>query len=286
MGRGFYTIGSAGHEGNAFVAAALRPNDPALLHYRSGGFYLARAQQIAGHDGVSDILKGLLAAADEPIAGGRHKVFGNRRPRRDPPDVDDRVAAAAGARRRLRHRRRGRARRGHAVAARRPRRVQLRRRLREPLDGPRDDQRRRPDGLPRSALPLLLVCEDNGLGISVPTPAGWVAARCRTGREFRTCSSTDRIRSPCTKPPRSWLSWSATSSAPQSSTSGSCAMGAMPAPTSNRRTGTPAASAPIVTPTRSSPRHGCSSPPGWQLRRSWCAASSTLVPSCGRRPPT
>src|SRR4029079_14439004 len=25
-------------------------------------------------------------------------------------------------------------------------------------------------------LPLLLGCEDNGLGISVPTPAGWVAA--------------------------------------------------------------------------------------------------------------
>src|SRR5690625_6907780 len=34
-GAGFYTIGSAGHEGNAAVAAALRPTDPALLHYRS-----------------------------------------------------------------------------------------------------------------------------------------------------------------------------------------------------------------------------------------------------------
>ena len=76
-GRGFYTIGSAGHEANAFVAAALRPTDPALLHYRSGGFYLARASRSPRHDGVGDILKGLLAAADEPIAGGRHKVFGN-----------------------------------------------------------------------------------------------------------------------------------------------------------------------------------------------------------------
>ena len=35
QGSGFYTIGSAGHEGNAAVAAALRPTDPALLHYRS-----------------------------------------------------------------------------------------------------------------------------------------------------------------------------------------------------------------------------------------------------------
>ena len=76
-GEGFYTIGSAGHEANALVAAALRPTDPALLHYRSGGFYLARAQQVAGHDGVGDVLLGLLASADEPIAGGRHKVFGH-----------------------------------------------------------------------------------------------------------------------------------------------------------------------------------------------------------------
>ena len=37
-GRGFYTISSAGHESNALVAMALRPTDPALLHYRSGGF--------------------------------------------------------------------------------------------------------------------------------------------------------------------------------------------------------------------------------------------------------
>ena len=44
-GAGYYTIGSSGHEGNAGVAAALRLTDPALLHYRSGAFYLARAGQ-------------------------------------------------------------------------------------------------------------------------------------------------------------------------------------------------------------------------------------------------
>ena len=42
-GKGFYTIGSSGHEGNAAVAAALRADDPALLHYRSAAFYCARA---------------------------------------------------------------------------------------------------------------------------------------------------------------------------------------------------------------------------------------------------
>src|SRR5258706_118589 len=73
FGEGFYTIGSAGHEGNAAVAAALRSTDPALLHYRSGGFFCARAMQAAGlDDAVRDVLRGLVASAREPIAGGRH----------------------------------------------------------------------------------------------------------------------------------------------------------------------------------------------------------------------
>src|SRR5690242_11511110 len=75
-GKGFYTIGSSGHEGNAAVAAALRPTDPALLHYRSGGFFLARAQQVENGDGLRDVLLGIVAATEEPISGGRHKVFG------------------------------------------------------------------------------------------------------------------------------------------------------------------------------------------------------------------
>jgi 2-oxoisovalerate dehydrogenase E1 component len=76
-GPGVYTIGSAGHESNAALAAALRPTDPALLHYRSGGFYCARAAQVPGSTPLRDVLLGLVAAADEPISGGRHKVFGN-----------------------------------------------------------------------------------------------------------------------------------------------------------------------------------------------------------------
>ena len=76
-GRGFYTIGSSGHESNAMVAMALRPSDPALLHYRSGGFYVARAHQVPGSAPVRDVLQGLMGLADEPIAGARHKVFGH-----------------------------------------------------------------------------------------------------------------------------------------------------------------------------------------------------------------
>ncbi len=76
QGKGYYTIGSSGHEGNAAVAAALRPTDPALLHYRSGAFFLARAALVDGREPLRDVLLGLVAATEEPISGGRHKVFG------------------------------------------------------------------------------------------------------------------------------------------------------------------------------------------------------------------
>ena len=81
-GIGSYTIGSAGHEANAAVALALRPTDPALLHYRSGGFYMARSMQarqlgLATGDPVIEVLRGMLAKSTDQIAGGRHKVFGN-----------------------------------------------------------------------------------------------------------------------------------------------------------------------------------------------------------------
>src|SRR4051794_7280386 len=74
-GRGHYTIGSSGHESNAYIAAALRPTDPALLHYRSGGFFLARTMQ-AGRPlegGVRGGLFGMLGRGGGPGSGGRHK---------------------------------------------------------------------------------------------------------------------------------------------------------------------------------------------------------------------
>jgi 2-oxoisovalerate dehydrogenase E1 component len=77
QGEAFYTIGSAGHESNAAVAMALRPTDPALLHYRSGGFYAARAAQVEGSTAIDDVLNGAMASIDDPISGGRHKVFGH-----------------------------------------------------------------------------------------------------------------------------------------------------------------------------------------------------------------
>jgi 2-oxoisovalerate dehydrogenase E1 component len=179
-GEGFHTIGSSGHEGNAWVAAALRPTDPALLHYRGGGFYVARARQVPGEDPVSDILLGIAAAAEEPIAGGRHKVLGKHSLAVIPQTstIASHLPRAVGL----------------AFALERARKLGLA--TPWPADsvvvcGFGDASINHStaagafgaigwsvhQGLP---LPLLLLCEDNGIGISVLSPAGWVEALCRS----------------------------------------------------------------------------------------------------------
>jgi 2-oxoisovalerate dehydrogenase E1 component len=191
-GRSFYSIGSAGHESNAAVALALRPTDPALLHYRSGAFYLARAGQ-AGRDGVPDILHGVTAATAEPIAGGRHKVFGHH----DLTVIPQTSTIASHLPRAV----------GVAFAIERAKKLGV-------------EQPWEPDsvvvcsfgdasvnhataqaalnsaaalayqGLP---LPLLFLCEDNGLGISVRSPLGWVesALRARPTLRYEAAAGDD-----------------------------------------------------------------------------------------------
>ena len=53
-GKGFYTIGSSGHEGMAAVAHAVRPTDMAFLHYRDAAFQIARADQDQAFLAVGD----------------------------------------------------------------------------------------------------------------------------------------------------------------------------------------------------------------------------------------
>jgi 2-oxoisovalerate dehydrogenase E1 component len=193
QGAGFYTIGSSGHEGNAAVAAALRPTDPALLHYRSGAFYVTRARQVPGHDPVRDVLLGMLAAAAEPIAGGRHKVFGHA----GLAVIPQTSTIASHLPRAL----------GVAFTVGRSRK------LAAPIAWPADSvvvcsfgdasaNHSTAAGAINTAchvahqhlpLPLLLVCEDNGLGISVRTPKGWIAAAygSRAGLRYLAADGTD-----------------------------------------------------------------------------------------------
>jgi len=193
-GAGFYTIGSSGHEGNAAVAAALRADDPALLHYRSGAFYLVRAASASPpRDGVRDVLLGLVAAAAEPISGGRHKVIGHA----DLHIIPQTSTIASHLPRAL----------GLAFALDRAPRLGAASRW--PADaivvtslGDASINHSTAVGTLNTAgycayqrlpLPLLIVCEDNGLGISVRTPAGWVeaAASSRPGITYFHADGSD-----------------------------------------------------------------------------------------------
>jgi 2-oxoisovalerate dehydrogenase E1 component len=173
-GPGVYTIGSSGHESNAAIAAALRPTDPALLHYRSGGFYCARAQQVPGSTPLRDVVLGLVAAADEPISGGRHKVFGNAALAVIPQTstIASHLPRAVGVGFAIDRAHRlgvrcawpsdaiavcsfGDASLSHSTA----------------LGALNAAEHTVHQGLP---MPVLFCCEDNGLGISVRTPSDWV----------------------------------------------------------------------------------------------------------------
>lgn len=194
-GLGYYTIGSAGHESNAAVAAALRPGDPALLHYRSGGFYLARSASVrqARLAGVRDVLAGMLALTEEPIAGGRHKVFGH-------PELDvipQTSTIASHLPRAV----------GVAFAIERARRLGVPTRWDDDAIavcsfGDASVNHSTAQGALNTAgytvhqglkLPLLFVCEDNGWGISVPTPSRWVEATLahRPGLRYAVADGTD-----------------------------------------------------------------------------------------------
>ena len=193
LGKGYYTIGSSGHEGNAAVAAALRHTDPALLHYRSGGFFLARAQQVDGSDAVRDVLLGLVGAAAEPIAGGRHKVFG----RHDLNVIPQTSTIASHLPRAL----------GVAFSVGRAKKLGVA--CPWPADavtvcsfGDASANHSTAVGAINASLhaayqglpmPLLFVCEDNGIGISVRTPSGWIEHTYghRAGLEYFAADGAD-----------------------------------------------------------------------------------------------
>ncbi|WP_431955401.1 thiamine pyrophosphate-dependent enzyme [Nocardia lijiangensis] len=196
--RGYYSIGSSGHEGNAALSVATRVTDPALLHYRSGAFFVHRARRVPGLDPIRDVLLGVVAAAVDPISGGRHKVFGSK-PARVIPQTS-------------------------TIASHLPRAVGLAfsieraARLGVASEWPRDSvvlctfgdasaNHSTAAGAINTAVhtahqgvsvPILFVCEDNGIGISVPTPPDWIehAYGTRHGLAYFTadgCDPTDAL---------------------------------------------------------------------------------------------
>ncbi|MGA8986459.1 thiamine pyrophosphate-dependent enzyme [Aeromicrobium sp.] len=174
QGEAFYTIASAGHESNGAVAMALRSSDPALLHYRSGAFYAARSAQALSATAIDDVLRSAMASADDPISGGRHKVFGHAALSIIPQTstIGSHLPRAFGLAYAL------------GLASRSEVRPQW------PSDsvvvcsfGDASANHSTTVGALNASsycahqgvrLPILYVCEDNGIGISTRSPAGWL----------------------------------------------------------------------------------------------------------------
>ncbi len=186
----FYTIGSAGHEANAVWGKAFRVTDMAFVHYRSCAFMIQRAKQIPGSTPLYDTMLSFVASSDDPIAGGRHKVFGSY-PLMVPPQtstIASHLPKAVGA----------------AMSIGRARDLKLESAV-MPADavvfcsfGDASINHSTAVGAVNSALwishqnvplPLVLICEDNGIGISVSTPHQWLETQYgeRSGLHYIRC---------------------------------------------------------------------------------------------------
>lgn len=176
-GHGFYTIGSSGHEGMAAVAQALRPDDIAFLHYRDAAFQIARAEQVGQTGMMRDVLLSFACSSEDPTSGGRHKVLGSR-PLMIPPQtstIASHLPKALGA--------------AYSIGLARRRAPEHQCLSRDGLAmvsfGDASANHSTAQGMINAAgwtsvqgvpLPLLMVCEDNGIGISTKTPRGWIKA--------------------------------------------------------------------------------------------------------------
>jgi len=196
-GEGFYTIGSAGHEGNAAVARAFRPSDPAFLHYRDAAFLIERSRQRPGQAPLWDLLLSFVASRDDPISGGRHKVLGSKALNVPPQTstIASHLPKAVGAVHGL-----GLCRRLGVTGEWPARSVVL------CSFGDASFNHSTAQGALNAAgwaayqglpMPLVMVCEDNGIGISTPTPAGWIEAsmRARPGFHFLSADGLDLLDS-------------------------------------------------------------------------------------------
>ena len=170
----FYTIGSSGHEGNAMVARLTRHTDPAFLHYRSGAFMAERFRKLPGMDPIMDSALSFAASSEDPASGGRHKVWGSK-PLWVLPQTSTIASHLPKAL-------------GTAVA------IEQARRIGHVSPIPEDSIAICSFGDASSnhataqtafnaaawtsyqklPAPVLFVCEDNGIGISVKTPGGWI----------------------------------------------------------------------------------------------------------------
>ncbi len=193
-GKTFYSIGSSGHEGMAAVAAMSRESDMAFLHYRDAAFLIQRKKQVGGLTPLYDMALSFAAAADDPISGGRHKVLGCAHSFVPPQTstIASHLPKAVGA--------------AHSIG------ISKRLKLDDavmPHDavilcsfGDASANHSTSQGAFNAAcwtayqglpMPIVFICEDNGIGISVRTPGGWVEANFahRPALNYISCDGVD-----------------------------------------------------------------------------------------------
>jgi len=193
-GEGFYTIGSSGHENNAAVAEAFRADDMAFLHYRSNAFQIHRSKKLAGQTPCWDMLLSFAASAEDPISGGRHKVIGSKALAIPPQTstIASHLPKAVGA--------------AFSIGIARTLKLEDTPLARDSVVlcsfGDASANHSTAQGAFNAAawaayqgtpMPLVFLCEDNGIGISTRTPRGWIEAtfRDRPALEYVRCSGLD-----------------------------------------------------------------------------------------------
>jgi len=181
----FYTIGSSGHEGNAAIAAALNIDDMAFLHYRDAAFFIERAKKLENSNPTLDLLLSFTASSKDPIAQGRHKVLGSKELFIPPQTstIASHLPKAIGA--------------AYSIGANK--KLGLEPVL--PHDsiivcsfGDASINHSTATGAINAAawtahqgtpMPILFICEDNNIGISTPTPKGWIESNYKNHSNIR-----------------------------------------------------------------------------------------------------
>ncbi len=178
QGVGYYTIGSSGHEGNALIGQLTRYTDMAFLHYRSGALMCERARQLPSYDFIYNTMLGIAASREDPVAGGRHKAWGSRELNVPPQTstIASHLPKAVGT----------------AMSIARAQRLQSGKTPEDMIvvcnfgDASANHATSQTAfnaaasaAYQRLPVPILFVCEDNGVGISVATPPTWIESQFR-----------------------------------------------------------------------------------------------------------
>jgi 2-oxoisovalerate dehydrogenase E1 component len=195
-GKTFYSIGSSGHEGTAALALATRQDDMAFLHYRDAAFLIQRKKQAGGLTTLYDMALSFAASADDPISGGRHKVLGCKHTFVPPQTstIASHLPKAVGAAHSI-----GMAHRLKHVEAQLPKDAIILCSF-----GDASANHSTAQGAINAAywaayqklpMPIVFLCEDNGIGISVRTPGGWIEANFahRPALNYIQCDGIDML---------------------------------------------------------------------------------------------